>query len=350
MGQILAKRKVAFVIAATVTGGHEYQSRALVDDVARLALTKVFLNHKDQIQLFEGSEAQIVVQPGLFLEPGWIGKQVFNGIRRMLTIRRLFPSYDHIVVCAGAVEAGICTSVALTGRKNVSLYLPSFFDRTALWGRPGCLYNLVLGSFGVFYAKIITISRIQARLIRGFMHRPTVVAPNTICDLPKVPDNGPGRLLYIGRLDPQKRVSELLEWLDFDQNPYSEVLIIGDGPDRIRVATTAAHLKHMKATLLGWKSREEQNVLIGANDILLLNSIIEGEPLVIREANQRGILVIARDIPGIRGITFKRNRFSSKESLHSALKNADLGKLRKKRESNRVLIRRSDATAFLLAK
>jgi glycosyltransferase involved in cell wall biosynthesis len=249
------------------------------------------------------------------------------------------------------VEAGICTSVALAGRRNVSLYLPSFFDRTVLWGRFGYLYNLILGCFGVFYTNIITINRIQAKLIRGFMHRPTLVVPNLVGDIPRAREGVAGRLLYIGRLDRQKRVPELLEWLDFDQNPYREMLIIGDGPDRDAIATTTARLKHMKATLLGWKSRAEQNDLIGAKDVLLLNSMIEGEPLVIREANKRGILVMARDIPGVRGVTFKRNRFQSKKSLRAVLIDAGLGRLRKKveDENNDISNKRRDTTGFLLA-
>ena len=58
----------------------------------------------------------IYLQPGLFLETGWLGKQVFNGLRRRHNIGTPLSGYDHIVVCAGTVEAGICTAVALVGK------------------------------------------------------------------------------------------------------------------------------------------------------------------------------------------------------------------------------------------
>lgn len=308
-------KQVAVVIAANATGGHEFQARALVDDLSRLVPVTVFLNNESHRPLFDGAPATVRLKSGLFLRPGWLGKQVLNGLRRRWKIRRLLRDYDHVIVSAGAVEAGVCTSIALAGRKNVSLYLPFFYDRTVGWGSFGCVYNLLLGCFGAFYTNIITINRIQARLIRGFMHRPTLVIPNRIREVPKAQPLGVGRMLCICRLDTQKRVPELLRWLDFADNPYHEILVIGDGPQRDAVAKAASELRHIRARLLGWKEPREQDQIINSNDVLILNSAIEGEPLVIREANHRGILVLARDIPGIRGITLKKNRFCDRHHL-----------------------------------
>ena len=282
MHTVTRSKRVAFVIASTVIGGHEFQSRALVDDFVRYAEVTVYLNGEEQCPLFTGADAHIHLQPGLFLETGWLGKQVFNGLRRRHNIGTPLSGYDHIVVCAGTVEAGICTAVALVGKRNVTLYLPFFYDRTASWGKIGCIYNLLLGTFGLLYKNIITINRIQAKLIRRFMHRATIVIPNRVNDVPRAEKRGSGRLLCIGRLDRQKRVPELLRWLDFPDNPYREILVIGDGPECNLVASVAARMKYVKATLLGWKSAAEQNALIDGNDVLIMNSVIEGEPLVVR--------------------------------------------------------------------
>ena len=318
MGQTAGK-KIAFVIASNAIGGHEFQSRALVDDFARFVQVTVYLNRETHRSLFDGAAACVSVETGLFLEPGWLGRQMLNGLRRRREIRQLLKGYDHIVVCAGTVEAGVCTSIALSGRGNVSLYLPFFYDRTVLWGKIGCLYNLILGRFGTFYRNIITINRIQARLIRGFMHRPTTVVPNLVRDVSMVQRKGPGRILCICRLDRQKRIPELLRWLDFDDNPYKEILIIGDGPQKEEIAQTSRSLRHIQTILLGWKWPAEQDEIISASDVLVLNSIIEGEPLVLNEAIKRGILVLARDIPGVRGVTTRSSRFSNQGELRTAL-------------------------------
>ena len=71
---------------------------------------------------------------------------------------------------------------------------------------------------------------------------------------------------------------------------------------------------------LRWKWPLEQNELIGAQAILILNGVIEGELLVIREANLRGIAVLAQDIVGVRGVTKSANRFRNETELRQALR------------------------------
>lgn len=338
--------KIAFIVAANVIGGHEFQTRALVDDFGQFAEVTVYLNSEEQHSLFGGVRAHVEIRPSLFLQAGWIGKQVVSGLVRMHEIRALLRDYDRIVVCAGSVEAGVCTSVALIGRRNVLLYLPFFYDRTVLWGRLGCIYNQILGTFGILYQQIITINRIQARLVRWFLGRPTTVVPNRITDVPVAKEGFRGRMLYIGRLDHQKRVPELLEWVDFADNPYREILVMGDGPERELVQIVGDGLRNVEARLVGWKSVSEQAELICSQDVLLLNSLIEGEPLVVREAHKRGIPVIARDIAGIRGCVPRRNRFDSKESLRNALKSAGLRLLLTKLECSNDSIRRKRLIAI----
>jgi hypothetical protein len=345
-----AAKKVAFVIAGMSIGGHEYQARALVDDFALYARVTVFLNREVHLPLFSGAVAEIKVEPNLFLGPGWLPIHIVNGLRKRRKICELLKDYDHIVVCAGSVEAGVRTSVALMRQRNVTLYLPFFYDRRVLWGKVGILYNLLLSGMGVFYKNIITINRLQARLISGFIRLPIAVVPNLIRDVPKAERRGLGRVLCICRLDRQKRVSELLQWLDFPDNPFREVVVIGDGPAHHDIAKVAAQLKYVKAALLGWKSPAEQDELIDGNDILILNSFIEGEPLVVREANARHLIVLARDIPSVRGITAKRNRFDSAETLRLLLDTAAGETLQHRLERSRDEIirqRRKVVRAFL---
>ena len=313
---------IAMVIAADVIGGHEFQARALADDLVRLCRVTIYLNREEHLPVFESAAAQIEIHAGLFLTKGWLGKQVFRGVRRRRRIRRLLEHHDYVIVCGGTVEAGVCTSLALARPRKSILYLPSFYDRTVKWNKPiGCAYNLLLGWFGIFYKCIITINHIQARLIGGFLHRPTLIVPNLVKILPKSAANYPPRILCIGRLDRQKRIPELLRWLDFAENPFPEIVVIGDGPDKTAVLHLSASLQHIRVNLVGWKSPLEQDDLIGARDILILNSLIEGEPLVIREAHARGIAVLARNIVGIRGVTKKANRFNDQAELRQALQN-----------------------------
>lgn len=324
----MKKERVAFIICSNVIGGHEFQSRALIDDFAKFSEVTVFLNSGIQEKIFAGSTSEINIKPGLFFQKGWIGKQVLRSLAVAWEIRKTLSGFDRVVVCAGAVEAGICTSIALCGKKNIILYLPFFYDRTKIWGKFGHVYNLVLSQFGHFYDQVITINRIQAKVIKSFLGKPTTIVPNLISEVPKAKKMMQGRILFIGRLDRQKCVPELLDLLDFEGNPYREIIIIGDGPEYNAVAKKGTETKNLKVTMVGWKSTREQNDIIDGNDVLLLNSVIEGEPMVIREANARGVHVIARDIVGVRGVTRKKNRFSSQADLKRLLLNAWAGNLR----------------------
>jgi hypothetical protein len=319
--QETALKRIAMVIATETIGGHEFQSRVLADDLAKLCRLTVYLNREELQSVFGSAGAQVEVHPGLFLTKGWLGKQVLRGLTRKKRIRALLGSHDHIIVCGGTIEAGVCTSIALAGTGKAILYLPFFYDRTIVWGKPlGCAYNLILSCFGLLYNCVITINRIQAHLVHGFLHRPTLIIPNLTAELPRATRDAPGRVLCICRLGRQKRLLELLRWLDFAENPFQEVLMIGDGPERIEIIRLSASLQHIQVKVLGWKWPSEQDELIGAHDVLILNSAIEGEPLVIREANKRGILVLARDIPGVRGVTKRANRFRNEMELRRALR------------------------------
>ena len=92
-----------------------------------------------------------------------------------------------------------------------------------------------------------------------------------------IPDEqGAARLIYIGRMDTQKRLDELLEWLDTGQNPIKEILLFGDGPKRVSLELQAKKLCHLRCTFFGWATPEEQDRLIRSSDILVLNSLLEG--------------------------------------------------------------------------
>jgi glycosyltransferase involved in cell wall biosynthesis len=128
-------------------------------------------------------------------------------------------------------------------------------------------------------------------------------------------ERGHARLVYVGRFDHLKRVDELMKWLDTEVNPVSELLLIGDGPLRTKLEQQAQTLTYLKCIFLGWKSPEEQDRLIRSSDILVLNSLLEGEPLVIREARARGMKILVRSIVGTRGVTARKERFDTQSEL-----------------------------------
>ena len=307
--------RVAVLACTNVIGGHEFQAVALSGSLAEHAAVTVFVNRLEHAKLFEDKGLEVRLAVDILLRPGVLPWQVLDGWCRRNAIRSIVAEFDFVIVSAGTVEAGVAAGVALRGYKPTMMYLPSFYDRVIVWGWKGHLYNCLLGTACKLFDRIITINKIQARVIRVFSGIQTLVVANRIRQVQLPTEEGPARLVFVGRLDQQKRIDELMRWLDTSSNLVKDLLIIGEGPMRPKLAQLAQNLTHLKCSFVGWASPEEQDRLIRTSDILVLNSLIEGEPLVIREARARGMHIVARDIPGTRGITSRQERFCSQPEL-----------------------------------
>lgn len=316
----MSRGHIALLVCSNVIGGHEFQVAELAQSLTDYFAVTVFVNRQEHVKLFKDVGLEVHVAENQLLRSGTLPRQWLDGWYRRDIIRMLVEEFDHIIVSAGAVEAGASVGVALSGHRPLLMYLPFFYDRVPVWGWKGFLYNWVLASTCKLFDRIITINRIQAQIIRGFSRVRTVVVRNQIrpVGVPSSP-TGKARLVFIGRLDHQKRISELISWLDFDDNPFLELLIVGDGPLRADLEAQARTCCFIRCKFLGWLSAQAQDALLNVNDILILNSLLEGEPLVVREANRRGMRVIARDIVGVRGVTRPSQRYRDAPTLRTRL-------------------------------
>jgi glycosyltransferase involved in cell wall biosynthesis len=316
----MSGKRVALLICSNVVGGHEFQAAALGSSLARHVELTIFVNRPEHASLFDSAGLQVRVADGQLLTSGSLPLQLLNGWRHRAQLRKLVSEFAHVVVSAGAVEAGVAVGTALRGQVPLSMYLPFFYDRVPIWGWTGHLYNCVLGVTCRLFDRIVTINRIQARVVQAFTQVQTLVVGNEIRPVNTPVDAGPTRLVFIGRLDHQKRVGELLEWLDHPDNPIQELLLVGDGPLRQSLEAQAHGLKHLRCQFMGWMGPQEQDRLLRATDVLVLNSLLEGEPLVVREARARGMRIIARDIVGTRGVTRPAQRYASALELLKRLR------------------------------
>jgi glycosyltransferase involved in cell wall biosynthesis len=281
----------------------------------------VFVNREEHARIFRDAGLDVSIVEEFLLRPGSLPRQYFDGWRRRTAIRALVVGFDHVIVSAGAVEAGVAVGVALRGFLPTTMYLPSFYDRVPVWGWTGHIYNCVLGTSCKLFDRIITINRIQAFVIRAFSGVPTLVVTNQIRRVQPPVEQGASRLVFVGRMDQQKRVAELMTWLDTVSNPIKDMILIGEGPMRVSLEALAENLKNINCKFLGWMSPDDQDKLIRASDILILNSLIEGEPLVLREARLRGMRILAREIVGTRGLTSRVERFNAQHELIDKLIN-----------------------------
>jgi glycosyltransferase involved in cell wall biosynthesis len=120
---------------------------------------------------------------------------------------------------------------------------------------------------------------------------PSVVRPNCA-------KLGPTRLLFLGRLSPEKGLSVLLHALSrLNSFPWS-LTVAGDGPERCALEELATELAlERRVHFLG--HRTDVASLLAASDVLVLPSLREGLPLAVLEAASLGIPVVASAVGGV---------------------------------------------------
>ncbi len=147
-------------------------------------------------------------------------------------------------------------------------------------------------------------------------------AEDTGCSEKGSSKTGEIKILYIGRLEPEKGVDILIESLNSTQ---FNCTIVGDGSLRKELEGQAEALGIAdRVTFTGYLPQKEAHNLICVSDILVLPSYTEFTPNVIIEAMAIGTTVVASNVGGIKyiikdgenGFTFEKG---SIEGLTEAL-------------------------------
>ncbi len=139
-----------------------------------------------------------------------------------------------------------------------------------------------------------------AELRRDYRVEEVGVIPNVTGGLDVAPagevEGAPGYLLFVGRLRIRKGVEVLLEALR--EIPGAVLRIAGDGEHRAALERAAAGLGPAVA-FLGTKSSAQVRTLLRGAAALVVPSIYEGMPLVVLEAMEAGVPVVASAVSGI---------------------------------------------------
>ena len=137
---------------------------------------------------------------------------------------------------------------------------------------------------------------------RDYGVREAAVVPNVTGGLevgPAVaePGEAPGYLLFVGRLRIRKGVEVLLEAL---RSLEVRLVIAGDGEHRTVLERRASELElGSKVRFLGRRDASQVRGLLGGARALVVPSIYEGMPLVVLEAMEAGVPVVASRVSGI---------------------------------------------------
>jgi len=185
-------------------------------------------------------------------------------------------------------------------------------------GRPGgrelrfkwskALLQVALGCLTAEMSDIVMAPsrRTAAELERDYQVRHVEVLPNVmggrVVEAVSDPAVGEvdGCLLYVGRLRLRKALEVLFESLLLLPPGAPRLLVVGDGEHLGRLERRARQMKlGSRVVFLGRRAPGEVRYLMGRARALVVPSIYEGMPLVILEAMEHGLPVVATRVSGI---------------------------------------------------
>lgn len=152
---------------------------------------------------------------------------------------------------------------------------------------------------------VVTLSASWQRYFQGELDLNNVVVVNNVIDYPtlmQVEGDGKFHLLFLGWINEEKGVFELLECLAEHAAEWQGMLMLhvaGKG----EVARLEQEIKRMKLDGMvkfeGWVSGEQKAQLLNQADAYILPSHIEGLPISILEAMSYGLPILATPVGGI---------------------------------------------------
>ena len=181
-------------------------------------------------------------------------------------------------------------------------------EPSGLFGRLFVAYKkFVLGAVLRSATRVIAVSPDQPPFLRrtyGVRGERIVLIPNGVAaqffSAPREAGhhNRPFRLLFVGRLAPQKNVSLLLRAVALISSPV-ELVIVGDGEERRMLEQLAGSLGLSNVRMLGAMVGDDLVQWYRWADAFVLTSRKESTGLVLLEAMAAGVPVIATEAEGV---------------------------------------------------
>jgi glycosyltransferase involved in cell wall biosynthesis len=152
-------------------------------------------------------------------------------------------------------------------------------------------------------SRVIALSPHWAEFLRHYApNARVIVIPNSV-PLPRVSRAAvePGRILFLGQIEPRKGIYELLEALAVvaPRHPHAKLAIGGQGEvDEVRRRAAALGLAD-RVQLLGWLTGADKQAELARAAIFCLPSHAEGLPMAMLEAMAAAKAVVVTPVGGI---------------------------------------------------
>lgn len=227
--------------------------------------------------------------------------------RRDHELRIVMTAHDYHLICPNAglfyIGRGGPPTADVDRLKQLNYLLVRRWDaRSPLHSWAKKLQHCLNYRLGRDLRQVIDLVLCPSRFMEGALSRhalPTVQVPLPSPNAPvrdRERSAGPLRLIFAGRIDPEKGLAEFLSTLPVSFEGM--LTVVGDGAERDRCQRIVAKrgLKS-RVQFVGAKTHDETLAMIGAAHVLVLPSLwVENSPMSLVEAISLGTNVLVSDI------------------------------------------------------
>ncbi len=224
---------------------------------------------------------------------------------RLIRRERIDTVFSFLIHANAAAALARKTGTQLVSKLGASPF-PSFLQSIQTTQRRPRWHWLIQRAIQHAAQRIVVPSPSVAEAARRWARVPAgkiEIVPNAveIAEFARPRANPPGkRVGFIGRLDPVKRIEDLIAAVSLLKEDVS-LDIFGEGPERRKIESLIDRLDLHHPVDLHGAVNGSADALAGI-DVLVLPSDAEGFGLVLIEAMAAGVPVIGTDVPGIRDV------------------------------------------------
>ena len=293
--------------SAGVGDGIITYSRELTDGLRRRGVEVAFFHHGEAVDPKELTgqevEASVALEAFPVSPQRWVITSPRSRRRLIDWLKRNRVDVVHVSYSFGLLDFELPRVCGQLGLPLVGTFHAPFDTRLTMWGGLSrTLYRLYATPLSGCDAVIIF-----GETQRGLLERIGVPAPK-IHVIPNGVDTdkyspGPGgkrepgirRVLYMGRIDPEKNVEQLLlAFLAAAPADGVRLEIMGGGADRRRLER---RYRDRRIHFLGTVTDEQERIdWLRSSDVFVLPSSIEGLSLAMLEAMACGVCTVATDV------------------------------------------------------
>lgn len=312
-------KQLAFIFPSDIVGGHELMAIEIVKDFLSLNIDIIVYVEPTNIRLLNVLNDVIKTEKikklpikkrrlesiSAFFDPMYMDK-----IGKFIKQDFLNKDYNSIILVQGDIEIGSPYVVAFKREKvEITSYIPFTHTKLKMKKKFAFLRDYLDSILYTYVKKFITIYSLAAFDLRSFNpHCEISIIPNKVRDMSEfkklrnnIPISEKILVFIIGRVEYMQkghdRFINVLRDLDDRLLKKMELHIIGDGPDFIKLRNDLSGIKNLSSFFHGWMG--EPWLKAYSADLLVIPSRFEGVPLIMLEAQEVGVPILAAKVDGM---------------------------------------------------